>query len=279
MGGRLTLVAAAAALGMVSLEVLAQSPAPAGSKASNVAVPRMADGTPDLRGVWMPPYVPDMSRNGRDQRGFAVAPFTPGDTPQARQALYATGDRAELPFTAWGLQEWVAYDAADGDYTGSCFPMGLVRSMNTPYPFQIMQDDRHVALLFESNTWHHVIPLNKELPADLHPQWFGHSVGRWAGDTLIVETGGFNGYTKLDTIGHPHSERLHVTQTFTPTDEDHIAYTMTIADPKTYTVPWKNERVITRIDGPLIEYSCQENNRSLWDGRIKPWTPPWVNER
>jgi hypothetical protein len=148
--------------------------------------------------------------------------------------------------------------------------------MNAPYPLQIMQDDRHVAVLFEINSWHHVIPLNVEPPVDPNPQWFGHSVGRWKGDTLIVETRGFNGYTRLDTIGHPHSDRLHLTQTFSRTDADHIAYSVTVDDPTFYTKPWTNARVFTRMDTPLIEYSCEENNRSLWDGRIKAWTPPWV---
>jgi hypothetical protein len=239
--------------------------------------PRLADGrTPDLRGVWMPPYVPDMTRNGRDHRGYAEPPFSPADTPQTRQALLSKGIRAELPFTPWGLEAWTTYNPADGDYTGSCFPMGMTRSMNTPYPFQIMQDDQHVAILFEANNWHHVIPLGVDPPADPHPTWFGHSVGRWQGDTLVVVTRGFNGYTRLDTIGHPHSDALQVTQTFTRAGADRIDYTVTIEDPKTYTKAWRNERVFTRIDTPLIEYSCEENNKSLWEGRIKGWTPPWA---
>lgn len=269
-------LAAAAAIAALSIHLVAQTPSERGTGAADAARPRLAGGTPDLRGVWMPPYVPDMSRNGRDQRGHAEPPFSPADTPQARQALYAKGDRAELPFTPWGLQEWRSYDPADGDYTGSCFPMGMTRSMNTPYPFQIMQDDRHVAILFEANNWHHVIALDARHPADPNPTWFGHSVGRWQGDTLVVETRGFNGYTRLDTVGHPHSDALRVTQTFTRTAADRIAYTVTIEDPKTYTRPWTNERVFTRIDTPLIEYSCEENNKSLWEGRIKGWTPPWA---
>ena len=77
-------------------------------------------------------------------------------------------------------------------------------------------------------------------------------------------------------MGHPHSDLLELTQTFTRTDAKRIAYTVTIVDPKTYTKPWRNERTFTLLDGPLLEYSCEENNKSLWDGRIKTWTPPWV---
>jgi hypothetical protein len=268
------LVVAAALTVALSIHASAQGPgrgaAPAGP------APRRADGRPDLGGVWMPPYVPDMTRNGRDQRGYAEPPFRPTDAAQDRETLYAKGNRAELPFTAWGLEAWTSYDAADGDYTGSCFPFGLTRAVNAPYPFQIMQDERHIALLFEINTWHHVVTLDVEPPKDPHPTWYGHSTGRWKGDTLVIDTRGFNGYTRLDTVGHPHSDQLRVTQTFTRTDAARLAYTVTIEDPKTYTKPWSNERVFTRLDGPLIEYSCEENNRSLWEGRIKTWTPPWV---
>lgn len=275
MTGRQTALLVAAVVAALSWHVSAQDPG-AGAPPPGGSVPRLQDGKPDLRGVWMPPYVPDMTLNRRDQRGYAEPPFSPGDTPQVRQALYAEGNRAELPFTPWGLQEWSAYDAASGDYTGSCFPFGLQRSLNAPYPFQIMQDDRHVAFLFEINTWHHVVPLTTEFPrlTAEHPTWYGYSIGRWDGDTLVVETRGFNGYTRLDTVGHPHSDALHLTQTFRRLDAARMAYTVTVRDPKTYTRAWSNERTFTRLDGPLIEYSCEENNRSLWEGRIKLWTPP-----
>jgi len=269
------------ALFVFALSMHAAGQAPGGVAAAGDGPPRRADGRPDLSGVWMPPYVPDMTVNRRDQRGYAEAPFSPDDTPQMRQALAAKGNKAELPFTAWGLADWSGYDAASGDYTGSCFPFGLQRSINAPYPFQIIQDERHVALLFEINTWHHTIPFAREFPkqAEGNPTWFGYSIGRWDGDTLVVETRGFNGYTRLDTVGHPHSDTLHLTHRFTRLDRARMAYTVTVEDSKTYTKAWTNERIFRLMDAPLLEYSCEENNRSLWDGRIKTWTPPWVKPR
>ena len=258
-------------LALSSSRLSTQAPA---SGATTPTVARLADGKPDLRGVWMPPYVPDMTVNKRDQQGFAVPPFSPDDTAQRRQALYAGGNHAELPFTAAGLQDWSSYDAASGDYTGSCLPFGLQRSVNAPYPFQIMQDERNVAFLFEINTWHHVVRIGGEWPKQIEPTWFGYSIGRWDGDTLVVETRGFNGFTRLDTVGHPHSDALHLTQTFRRLDAKRMAYTVTIEDAKTYTKPWTNERTFTLLDTPLLEYSCEENNKSLWEGRIKPWKPP-----
>jgi hypothetical protein len=240
------------------------------------AVPRRADGKPDLSGVWMPPYVPDMTLNRRDQRGYAEAPFSPDDTTASREAQFAKGNTRDLPFTPAGLANWSSYDAATGDYTGSCFPFGLQRSVNAPYPFQIVQDDKQVAFLFEINNWHHIVPFAREFPSMMadNPTWFGYSIARWNGDTLVVETRGFNGYTRLDTIGHPHSDALHLVQTFTRTGARTMAYTVTVEDPKTYTKTWKNERTFRINDGPLMEYSCEENNRSLWEGRIKRWSPP-----
>jgi hypothetical protein len=100
--------------------------------------------------------------------------------------------------------------------------------------------------------------------------WFGDSVGHWEGDTLVVDTVNFNGKTRLDTVGHPHSEQLHLTQRFSRPDLGHITYEVTVDDPKTFTKPWKNVRTLwLRTDWEMMEYSCEENNKSLWEGRIK----------
>src|SRR5260370_21378270 len=80
-------------------------------RSSAAGLARTASGRPDLSGVWMRPYVPDMTRNGRNQKGYA-----------------------DLPFTSAGLEDWKTYDAANGDYTGSCMPFGLTRSFNSPEP-------------------------------------------------------------------------------------------------------------------------------------------------
>src|SRR5205814_6341316 len=99
--------------------------------------PRTPSGKVDFSGVWHKPYVPDMTKDGKDQKGFAVLPFTP-----------------------WGEAEWKKYDAAEGDYTGSCLPFGMTRSVNTPEPMQIMQNDTYFAFLFEQNSWFKVVPID-----------------------------------------------------------------------------------------------------------------------
>jgi hypothetical protein len=234
----------AIAFGQASVVGAAElSAKPAGS------VPRTPDGKPDLSGLWQRPYVPDMTKNTKDQQGMP-----------------------DLPFTDAGLKSWKSYDAANGDYTGSCLPFGLTRSMNSPDPIQIMQSPKYVALLYEQNTWFHVVPIDKP-HHDGVPTWFGDSVGHWDSDTFVVDTVNFNTRTRLDTIGHPHSEALHVIERFTRTDATHIAYEVTIDDSKMFTKTWTNQRTFTlRPDWEIMEYSCEENNKDLYDGHLKP--PP-----
>ena len=209
--------------------------------------PRLASGKVDFSGVWQKPYVPDLTKNGRNFTGVA-----------------------DLPFTPWGEADWKKYDAADGDYTGACLPFGMTRSINTPEPMQLMQTDTYLSFLFEQNSWFHVAPIDGRKHRDQIPTWFGDSVGHWEGDTLVIDTVNFNGRTRLDTIGHPHSDQLHVVQRFTRPDLGHINHEMIVEDPKTFTKPWKVTRTFTlRTDWEMMEYSCEENNKSLWEGRIK----------
>jgi hypothetical protein len=214
-------------------------------------IPRMPSGKPDFNGVWARPYVPNMlaAGNGRNQIG-------PG----------------EEPFTEAGRANYENYNPTDGDYTGSCLPFGLLRAMNSPDPIQFMQTDTHFAYLYEQNTWFKVVNLDgQDRSARLPAAWYGHSVANWDGDTLVITTSKFNGKTRLDTIGHPHSDQMTVTERLSLRDADTLDYEVTIDDPIYYTRPWSNQRVFTRqTDFELIEYSCMENNKSLWEGRVVP---------
>src|SRR5579883_1462922 len=198
--------------------------------------PRLANGHPDFSGVWQSPRMADITK----------------DTPCCKGA-------GELPYTA------------KGNYTGSCLPFGLMRSVGGPHPIQIVQNDKYIAMLYEQNSWFHVTPIDgRPHPKNPDPTWFGNSVGRWEGDTLVIDTIAFNGKTRLDTDGHPHSDQLHTIERFTRRDLGHIDYVLTIDDPKTYTRPWNSVRVWTlRPDWEIMEYSCEENNKDLQEGHIK----------
>lgn len=214
-----------------------------GYKPPTGPAPKLPWGKPDFNGVWQRPYVPSIER----------------------------GAGGPLPYTDWGKQQWENYHAEEGDYTGACLPFGYARSINSPDPVHIMQTQTNLAFLFEQNTWFKVLPIDgSKSPTKGVPTWFGDSVGHWDGDTLVIETTNFNGLTKLDTNGHPHSDQLKLTERYTRTDAGHIAYQVTIEDPKTYTRPIVNNRTFTlRTDWEVLEYSCEENNVGLVEGRIK----------
>jgi hypothetical protein len=266
-----TAVAVVAMLPVTTTPVFAQGRgAGRGPQAPTGPAPKAADGHPDLSGLWERPYTPDMSAYGRGQTPDQSLPDMPPD-PKAPPAGPNARPKKQLPFTALGKAQWDAYDAANGDYTGTCMPFGLTRSINSPDPLQIMQNAKYLGLLFEQNTWFHLVRIDGTHPAkNLTPTWFGDTIGKWDGDTLVVDTIGFNGRTRLDTIGHPHSAKMHVIERYTRTDLGHIAYEITIDDPVTYTKPWKNTRTFTlRPDWEIMEYSCEENNKDFFEGHIK----------
>jgi len=221
-----------------------------GASAYAQDIPRLPNGRPDLNGIWERPYVPDMSQSNRN--GTQIGP-------------------GELPFTEAGRRNFENYNPSTGDYTGSCLPFGLLRAMNSPDPIQFMQTETHFAYLYEQNTWFKVVNLDGKDHSPGVPTWFGSTVATWDGDTLVLTTSEFNGKTRLDTIGHPHSHKMVVTERLTRRDAKTMDYEVIVDDPIYYTQPWSNKRVFTlQEDFELIEYSCEENNKSLWEGRIKP---------
>ena len=226
--------------------IVAAAPASAQSAAAKAqspagSMPRMPDGKPDFSGVWQIQVVGDMAKG-----------------------------IGELPYTEWGKQRSESR-LEEFDYTAHCLPAGYTRAMAAPMPAEIVQRTNRIVFLYEwENTFHVVFMDGRDHPGNLEPTWRGHSIGHWEGDTLVVDSTGFNDKTILDAAGHPHSGKLHVVERFQRTDATHLAYEITIDDPVAYTKPWKNNRVWTlKPDWELMEYSCMENNKDLTEGHIK----------
>jgi hypothetical protein len=199
-----------------------------------------------MRGIWQVPYIVDMQKQGKAvDGGPVVVPFTP-----LGQKLY---------------DEATANNSKD-DPEGFCLPPGVPRMMYTPYPTEILQLPNRIVFVYEggAHVWRNIWMDGRAQPADPNPDYLGYSVGKWEGDTLVVDTIGFNDRTWLDAAGHRHGEKLRVTERFTRTDSNTLKLEATIDDPDYYTKPWT---VVTQAtwmpNAEILEYICQENNRDL----------------
>ena len=151
------------------------------------------------------------------------------------------------------------------DPDANCLPQGVPKINSTPLPFKILQEPGLVAVLYEAfDQFRQFFMDGRELPKDPNPQWFGYSVAKWEGDTLIVQSSGFNGKAWLDQVGHPSSEALRVTERFRRPDFGHMEITSTIDDAMTYKKPWTFTQPLTLMaDTDLLELVCNENNKDL----------------
>jgi hypothetical protein len=206
--------------------------------------PRTTDGKPDFSGVWI----------AEDQKYFMNL---------------ATGlkreDVALQPWAAELQKQRVDRDHAD-DPLAKCLPHGVPRiNTNGLFPFKIIQTPGLVVILYEQMyLFRQVFMDGRKVANDANPSWLGYSTGQWDGDTLVVETSGFNDKTWLDTaMGHPATEALHVTERFRRTDFGHLELQATIDDPKAYTKPWTTttQKMHLLLDTDILEFICNENEK------------------
>jgi hypothetical protein len=149
------------------------------------------------------------------------------------------------------------------DPDANCTLSGVPRIDLGPQPFKILQSPDEVVILYEAyTTFRQVFTDGRPLPADTQPSWMGYSVGKWDGDTLVVETSGFNDKTWLDPAGTRHSESLHVTERFHRRDTSHLDIKITVEDPKTLPRPLTyNEHARLMPATELHEFICLENRK------------------
>jgi hypothetical protein len=200
--------------------------------------PRKPDRKPDFSGIWQaasPKYLINLA-----------ADYKPGELPMQPWAETLTNERR------------TGVHAAEESQV-NCLPPGLPRINSTPNPFKIIQEPGVVTILYEAFDLYRQIFLDGREPRkDPNPIWLGYSVGKWEGDTLVVETTGFNGKTWLDQAGHPTTEALHVIERFRRRDFGHLEIQTTIDDPKAYTKPWTaNEEMELQTGTELIEFVCE----------------------
>ncbi|MES2624092.1 MAG: hypothetical protein V4628_02320 [Pseudomonadota bacterium] len=213
--------------------------------------PRLADGTIDFggNGVWNLPWVTDFS---------------------VRMPGYKEGDQP--PMLAWtkAMFDYNKGNSVKYDPEGFCLPPGGPRSMGTPYPAEIIQDRDRIVIIFEGggHVWREIHMDGRPHPEGdaLNLTYFGHSTGKWEGDTLVVDTVGFNEKTWLDFGGYMHTDQLHTVERFSRPFKEVLHYEATIDDPGAYSKTWDVAWDINWSDGQeLADYVCQENNKFLLD--------------
>jgi len=239
----------------ISPVLLAQSSAQSGSPARGAQTanpqrpaPGAATGAsrPDLSGVWGI-YTPVTQR----ARARSFDEFPPM-TPWAAEHYKALNEAAKRGNEALDLLDPVIT---------ACAPPGLVRLITFGRPFEMIQIPGRVMIVYEWGHWPRYIWTDgREHPKDVDPTWMGHSIGHFDGDTLVVDTVGFNDMTLLDK-SHPHSEELHIVERYRRVDHNAMELSMTYADPKVYTKSWSGKITFT-LDpkgGPLMEWvDCEE---------------------
>jgi hypothetical protein len=145
-----------------------------------------------------------------------------------------------------------------------CVPQGIPRGdLDNYLPFKIIQTRGVIAVLYEeSNTYRQIYTDGRKLPDDPQPTWMGYSVGHWEGDTLVVDSAGFNDQGWLDASGHPQSEELRIRERFHRRDFGHMDLELTIDDPQKYTNPFTVKATEMLLpDSDVLEYVCTENER------------------
>jgi hypothetical protein len=148
----------------------------------------------------------------------------------------------------------------------SCLPAGVPAFMQLPGPFYFLQTPTKVVILEEQDHAVRSIYLNVPHSADVKPSWYGESVGRYEGDTLVVDTIGLNTKTMVDLFRTPHTEKLHVVERWHLIDGGNmLEVNITVDDPDTFHRPWQTYQRYQRRQRPLEEFVCAENNQHLFD--------------
>ena len=269
-GFAIAVTTAAVTAGLFSLVTQTATPV----SAAGQDTPGRIAGKPDFNGIWEANNTANWDLQTHQARPMVGQPgLTPGSEVLAAPvlALGSVGwvpgglgvvEGEEIPYQPWAAarkkenqEHWI-----DRDPEIKCFQPGIPRAMYMPHPFQIIQSATKVQMIFEFADAQRTIHLNKmeDYPNVLY---MGYSVGRWEGDTLVVDVSDFTDATWFDRAGNFHSDALHVTERYTPMGRDAIRYEATMEDPKVFTRPWKISMPLYRRLEPnaqLTDFRCVE---------------------
>src|SRR5947209_9311448 len=246
---------------------------------------RTPDGKPDFSGIWETNSTANWDLQTHDARPMVAQPGVYPDVPVLAAPVVALGTAGwvppglgvvednEIPYQEWAAKRKSenAANWLDRDPELKCYMPGVPRAMYLPYPFQIFQGTNKIMMIFEFADAQRTINLDK---VDPYPgdAYMGYSVGRWDGDTLVVDVTNFTPYTWFDRAGDFHSEALHVTERYTPMGRDAIRYEAMMEDPQVFTRPWKISMPLYRrleANAQLTDFRCVEMVEETLYGHLR----------
>ncbi len=256
-------------LGVLAVMALLSVPtlAFAQTRETPTTLPRMADGRPNLQGIWQV----------RNRASYDLQDHVARHGMPAGRGVVEGGEIPYQPAAAAQKRENFA-NRTTADPLASCFIPGVPRIMYMEWPFEIFQTRDHVAMTFEWQQVFRLIYLNGNPGPDGLEFWMGDSRGHWDEDTLVVEVSAHNDRTWFDMAGNFHSEALRLVERYRLIDADTLQYEVTIEDPNVFTRPWKISMPLHRRNemDRILEYQCQaeaEEANGAFEREPRTWYP------
>ena len=220
--------------------------------AQSYTPPRTPFGQPDLQGIW---------QVLNNSAASDLEPHTATWGVPAGLGVIVDPPGGMIPYQPWAMAKRKEnfQNRQTADPLAKCFKPGVPRLTYLPFPLQIVQSPQQVTIFYEYVHNYRNINLSRKTHLDGLDFWNGDSIGRWEGNTLVVDVTNFNDQTWFDSAGNFHSEALHVVERYTRTDANTLMYEATIEDPKVFTRPWKMSLSLHLRREPnfrLLEYEC-----------------------
>ena len=240
------------------------------AQVADYQAPRTADESPDLNGIWQ----------SINTANWNIEPHAAGPSMvrelgaiAAVPAGLGVVEGGEIPYRpeARAQRDENFANRLELDPEIRCYLPGVPRAIYMPFPFQIIQSRQHIMLIHEYAGAVRTIYMDNHTPPPA-PTWMGWSNGSWEGETLVVDSSGFNGQTWFDRAGNFHSDALHVIERFTPRSADTMMYEVTIEDPNVFTRSWTMSMPLYRRVEPnaeILEFRCVEFVEDLIYGHLR----------
>ena len=213
---------------------------------------------------------------------FSGAWAVEGGSPSFDPADPRGAKPEQLPMTPWALEKFKAarppfganatFDAVNDPVQKYCDPPGIMRLYLYPWQFSFIQSSGIVYILYEFTGLWRPIALDRDHPKNPDSTWMGDSIGRYEGDTFVVDTVGMNDKTWIDQVGHPHSDALHLVERFRRLDHDTLELSVTFDDPKAYAKSFTAKRVFKRSSSPLEITPCSLTEMQSFDDEVMKTT-------